>query len=119
MVIMIIVIISIPIFPSRCVVVLQAIPELVDSCIPNLCHGLSLPCGQGAGNCLHRRELEYMMVLDHLRLAMTIILYIVSCISFLSAKAEADRFYCERYSGAAGGKNASNLSLYPFVNEVL
>jgi hypothetical protein len=103
----------------RCVVVLQAIPELVDSCIPNLCHGLSLPCGQGAENCLHRRELEYMMVLDHLRLTMTIILYIVSCISFLSAKAEADRFYCERYSGAAGGKNASNLSLYPFVNEVL
>ena len=68
----------------------------------------------GAGNRtyrLHRRELDHRMVgrgSEHLfcdRIATECSCIVWSdCLSFLSAKAEADRFSCERYSGAAGGE---------------
>lgn len=33
--------------------------------------------------------------------------------------AEADRQMCMKYNGAAGGGEASMLSLYPFTHEIL
>mmetsp|Transcript_7274 Transcript_7274/g.7980 ORF Transcript_7274/g.7980 Transcript_7274/m.7980 type:complete len:220 (-) Transcript_7274:83-742(-) len=32
---------------------------------------------------------------------------------------EADRYYCNRFTGKDGGQKSTNLSIYPFVHEVL
>lgn len=37
----------------------------------------------------------------------------------LSVMSEADRQMCLKYNGAAGGGEASMLSLYPFTHEIL
>lgn len=70
--------------------------DIVDSVLPSYCHKQSLPCGvssQGK-DCISENLLTEMMV-------------------------DADRVFCDRYIGAHGGFNATRLSIYPFMNEII
>eukprot|EP01031_Cornospumella_fuschlensis_P036382 gene36382-44134_t len=74
--------------------------DLADSVLPHVCHHHLLPCthphtpnasGRGCLTSAH----------------------------FHSIMASADRYYCDRFSGAQGGIHATSLSFRPFFSELL
>jgi hypothetical protein len=75
-------------------------PEVVDTSIPSYCHQRPLPCAIGDESnlrmspaCIEKSHLEKLMW-------------------------DADRYYCDRYSGSNGGYEATRLATYPFLKEV-
>jgi len=70
--------------------------DIVDSCLPAYCHRQSRPCGAESHgkNCVTENLLTEMMI-------------------------DADRVFCDRYIGTHGGFNATQLSIYPFMNEII
>eukprot|EP01033_Poteriospumella_lacustris_P007793 gene7793-5606_t len=74
-------------------------PEIVDTSIPAYCHQRGLPCHVGSAGstttseeCMEKAHLEHLMK-------------------------DADRYYCDRYSGMHGGYEATQLATYPFLHE--
>eukprot|EP01059_Diplonema_ambulator_P036243 TRINITY_DN8974_c0_g1_i2.p1 TRINITY_DN8974_c0_g1~~TRINITY_DN8974_c0_g1_i2.p1 ORF type:complete len:375 (+),score=120.13 TRINITY_DN8974_c0_g1_i2:82-1125(+) len=67
------------------------ITDLGDAIHAGACHELPLPCGQGG--CLTAATAA-----DILR--------------------SADKFYCDRFTGSAGGKTAAKLAMYPFLRSI-
>lgn len=73
----------------------RQITDLVDTSLPKLCHNKELPCSiSNNDKCLSESMLGDMMQ-------------------------EADRFFCNRYTGKDGGSKATRLATYPFINEIL
>jgi Histidine phosphatase superfamily (branch 2) len=72
----------------------RAITDIADSSLPKICHNDLLPCSTDSSKgCLTPRLLSAIMN-------------------------DADRSFCERYSGDSGGKEATKLSIFPFMDEV-
>lgn len=79
----------------------QALGEVADAALPSMCYGLPLPCAAEVGavrraspqQCLQENDLHGLME-------------------------EADRYYCERYTGDVGGRNSTNMAIYPFMKQV-
>lgn len=70
--------------------------DIVDSCLPSYCHRQSLPCGAPSKGkeCVSENLLTEMMM-------------------------DADHVFCDRYLGSHGGLNATRLSIYPFMSEIV
>lgn len=74
----------------------RVITDLVDAALPKHCHSEPLPCRTDSTvkKCLTTEMLGEMLF-------------------------EADRAFCERYTGSDGGFNGTMLSIYPFMTEIL
>jgi len=69
------------------------ITDLADAALPAVCHNRPLPCAD-SGACMSLELLGQVM-------------------------AEADRAFCGRYAGANGGRTATLLATYPFLQEIM
>ena len=67
--------------------------DIVDSSYPRECHHLPFPCASDGVNCMSRNV-------------------------FFMAREDANRQFCDRYTGRNGGMNATRLSIYPFLKEI-
>ena len=71
------------------------ITDLVDATLPPVCHNRPLPCADKEGTkCMGVDLAGHLM-------------------------AEADRAFCARYTGDHGGKTATLLATYPFMQEIV
>ena len=71
------------------------ITDLVDAALPSICHNRALPCTE--------KDPLLCLSVDHVGQLM----------------AEADRAFCARYTGDHGGKTATLLATYPFLQEIV
>ena len=67
--------------------------DITDSSYPRECHHLPFPCASDGSNCMNRDM-------------------------FFVAMNDANRQFCDRYTGQNGGMNATRLSIYPFMKEI-
>ena len=70
------------------------VTDLADASVPHLCHNEELPCSSDGAGCMSEQLLGQLMV-------------------------QADAAFCQRYTGTHGGAEATRLSIYPFLSEVL
>lgn len=73
----------------------RPITDIADAALPGICHNEPLPCAANQSR---------------------------GCMSIpllASAMSESDRYFCNRYTGIAGGEAATKLSLYPLMAEIL
>lgn len=70
------------------------VTDLADASIPHLCHNEELPCSSQGAGCMTEDLLGQLM-------------------------GQADRAFCDRYTGSKGGAEATKLSIYPFLNEIV
>jgi len=70
------------------------VTDLADASVPHMCHNEELPCSSDGAGCMSEQLLGQLMV-------------------------QADAAFCQRYTGSQGGADATRLSIYPFLSEVL
>ena len=71
------------------------VTDLADASLPQLCHNRPLPCSMDESKgCMDEHDLGEIM-------------------------READRSFCDRYTGPKGGEKATKLSIYPFMKEIV
>lgn len=70
------------------------VTELADAAVPRLCHNEDLPCSSTGEGCMDEGLLGSLFD-------------------------QADRAFCDRYTGSQGGLDATKLSIYPFLSEII
>jgi hypothetical protein len=91
----------------------RVITDLIDAALPSVCHNRPLPCASDptVSPTLNNSNDK---IREHLGGT--------SCLSvdlLSNLMTEADRSFCLRYTGLDGGSNATKLSTYPFMAEIL
>lgn len=100
---------------------LQAVTDLVDSALPSVCHSRPLPCpatehGDGVEVVAEAGEEGAVLVEKGSGSVEKTCLTPQLLTGLLR---EADKDFCFRYTGSNGGRNATQLSTYSFMKEVL
>ena len=67
--------------------------DIADSSYPRECQNFPFPCANDKSRCMTREM-------------------------FFLAMEDANRQFCDRYTGGSGGLNATKLSIYPFMQEI-
>jgi hypothetical protein len=105
-------------FSSLLLIPLKAVTDLVDSSLPSICHSQPLPCAiTDTDTAIHPSNRIITKDREREREAEG-----RSCLSpplLLGLLREADREFCLRYTGDKGGRNATLLSTYSFMKEVI
>eukprot|EP00605_Chrysophyceae_sp_TOSAG23-4_P002653 GSChrysophyteH1.ASY1.ANO1.2929.1 assembled CDS len=79
------------------------VTDVADAALPKLCHNRALPCGTGIGSVgFHASDAQCMTEHDVGELMK-----------------QADRAFCNRYTGDNGGSKSTVLNAYPFVRELV
>ena len=70
------------------------VTDLADSALPHFCHNEELPCSSQGAGCMSEALLGQLAQ-------------------------QADRAFCDRYTGKNGGREGSKISIFPFLREVV
>jgi hypothetical protein len=71
------------------------VTDIADAALPKLCHNMPLPCGSTSdGACMTEEDVGQVM-------------------------AQADRAFCNRYTGEDGGNDSTRINAYPFLKEMV
>lgn len=71
------------------------VTDMADAALARMCHNQPLPCGVGYSEaCMNEEDLGELV-------------------------AQADRAFCDRYSGTRGGLSSTKLNVYPFLEEII
>ena len=100
---------------------LKVITDLVDSALPSMCHNIQLPCNAQSSDPNEGKKQSPPLSYSDEESAQPTPRAEKDCLSLellASMLREADRAFCGRYTGAAGGDQATKLSTYAFMKEV-
>ena len=93
----------------------------MDSALPPMCHNIQLPCNAQSSDSNEDKAHSPPLSYSDEESAQPALRSEKDCLSheLLAAMLrEADRAFCGRYTGAAGGDQATKLSTYGFMKEV-